>query len=162
MNSSVPNRRVSCGAFTLIELMVVVAIIAILAGLTLSTMGYMNRKAARSRAEAEVAALAAAIESYKLDNGLYPQMDNPSSTSMANVTTTNLYAALCPTGAGKVYLEPRPSMLNTNSTRYSFIDPWGNAYNYRTNTNGNILVNSNFFDVWSTAGSTNTDDYIRN
>ena len=35
---------------SLIELLVVVAIIAILAGLTLSTLGYVNRKGAESRA----------------------------------------------------------------------------------------------------------------
>ncbi|MFM8887797.1 MAG: type II secretion system protein, partial [Chthoniobacterales bacterium] len=59
-------------AFTLIELLVVVAIIAILAGLTLATLGNVNRKGAESRARSEVAALAAAIDAYKLEFGSYP------------------------------------------------------------------------------------------
>ena len=45
-------------AFTLIELLVVIAIIGILAGLLLNTAGYIQRKGAMSRAEAEIAAFA--------------------------------------------------------------------------------------------------------
>src|SRR2546430_17618494 len=62
-------------AFTLIELLVVISIIIILAGLILSTVGYVQKKGARSRAEAEIAAMSAALESYKADNGIYPQHD---------------------------------------------------------------------------------------
>ena len=61
------------GGFTLIELIVVVGIILILAGLVLSTAGYARKKSARARAETEIAAMAAAIESYKADNGVYPR-----------------------------------------------------------------------------------------
>src|SRR5436190_10245427 len=59
-------------AFTLIELVVVVGIILILAGLVLSTAGYARKKGARARAETEIAAMSAACESYKADNGIYP------------------------------------------------------------------------------------------
>ena len=61
------------GAFTLIELIVVVGVILILTGLVLSTAGYARKKGARARAETEIAAMAAAIESYKADNGVYPR-----------------------------------------------------------------------------------------
>ena len=50
-------------AFTIIELLVVISIIIILAGLILSTVGYVQKKGARSRAEAEIAAISAALES---------------------------------------------------------------------------------------------------
>src|SRR5256886_14159755 len=59
-------------SFIIIELLVVIAIIIILAGLILSTVGYVQKKGARSRAEAEIAAMSAALESYKADNGIYP------------------------------------------------------------------------------------------
>ena len=60
-------------AFSLIELFVVIAVIIILAGLILTTIGYAQKKVARSRAETEIAALSAACESYKADNGIYPR-----------------------------------------------------------------------------------------
>jgi len=136
--------------FTLIELLVVIAIIAILAGLTLSTMGYVNRKGAESRARAEVAALSAAIDSYKLDFGGYP------------ASQTNLYREL--TGQGtvntnKVYFEPTPGMATNNK----FVDPWGEDYQYTSGTSA--TVNVGFFDLWSTAGNaaaTNAPNWIRN
>ena len=59
-------------AFTLIELILVVGIIAVLAGLVLSTVGYARKKGARARAETEIAAMSAACENYKADNGVYP------------------------------------------------------------------------------------------
>ena len=60
-------------AFTLIELIVVVGIIAILSALVLSTVGYARKKGARARAETEIAAMSAACENYKADNGVYPR-----------------------------------------------------------------------------------------
>jgi prepilin-type N-terminal cleavage/methylation domain-containing protein len=72
LRSSVAGNQ-RAGAFTLIELLVVMAIILILAGLVLATSGYVQRKGLRSRTETEIAALSAALESYKADNGVYPR-----------------------------------------------------------------------------------------
>src|SRR4029453_5073335 len=63
----------AAGAFTLIELLIVIAIIVVLAGLVLSTVGYVQKKGVRARAETEIAAISAACESYKADNGIYPR-----------------------------------------------------------------------------------------
>src|SRR5438045_5573844 len=54
------------------------AIIIVLAGLILATANYVHKKGYRSRAEAEIAAISAALENYKADNGVYPS--DPSST----------------------------------------------------------------------------------
>ena len=59
-------------AFTIIELLIVMAIIIVLAGLIIATSGYVQEKSKRSRTEAEIAAMSAALESYKADNGIYP------------------------------------------------------------------------------------------
>ena len=66
--ASLASRR----AFTIVELLVVMAIILVLAGLILATSSYVQNKGARSRAEAEIAAMSAALENYKADNGVYP------------------------------------------------------------------------------------------
>ncbi len=89
--------RDRCGrrynAFTLIELIVVVSIIAVLGALVLSTAGYARKKGARARAETEIAALSAACENYKADNGIYVRGPSTaitvgSTTIPANVTDT--------------------------------------------------------------------------
>ena len=77
-----------CHGFTLVELLTVMAIIMILAGLVLGTSGYVQKKGARARAEAEIAALSAALESYKADNGIYPRGPAVATT----VGTTNIAA----------------------------------------------------------------------
>jgi len=80
-------------AFTILELLIVITIIIALAGLILATVGYVQKKGARSRAEAEITAISAACESYKADNGIYPRgpvavMTIGSTTIPANVTDT--------------------------------------------------------------------------
>jgi general secretion pathway protein G len=127
------------GGFTLIELMATVAIVVIIAGLTLGTLGYVNRKGAESRAKSEVAAISAAIDSYKLDFGSFPEEG-----------ATELYKEL--TGQGtinqnKVYIEPTPSMV-TDTANGPFLDPWGTPYNYRNPGTENV----GFFDFWTTCG----------
>jgi prepilin-type N-terminal cleavage/methylation domain-containing protein len=137
-------------AFTLIELLVVIAVIAILAGLTLSALGYVNKRGAESRARAEVAALSTAIESYKMQFGAYP-------------ATNNLYNELTGQGlvnSNRVLFEPTPGMVDTNVSPRRFIDPWGSAYNYSTNQS--TIFNVGFFDLWTTNNSTNSSLWIRN
>jgi type II secretion system protein G len=140
--SSSGRRRAE--AFTLIELLVVIALIAILAGLTLSTLGYVNRKGAESRARAEVAAIASAIEDFKRDTGRYPAVDD----LVAELTTN----------AGKVYFELLPQHTNTAGL---LVDPWGESYIYDTNTE--TIQNRGSFDFYSRAGGqTDESKWIRN
>lgn len=158
-------------AFTVLELLVVIAIIIVLAGLTLATVGYVQNKAARSRAEAEIAAMSAALESYKADNGIYPSA-SPSSQS----TSHGLYQALtgdgndaiggtsASTGAfasiGKSYMpftnkmiSPAPDATPKPDPNILVVrDPFGNAYSYSSPGAYNPT-----FDLWSTANDTGTD-----
>jgi type II secretion system protein G len=157
MNQSSPRNR---QAFTLIELLVVITVIAILAGLVLNTAGYIQKKSARSRAEAEVAALSAAIESYKLDYGDYPAASANGSVVLYQSLVTN--GALNP--SGKIYFEPNNSMVSGTGNSTSLIDPFGSAYNYIYPGNA-TRSGTNFFDLWSTGGanpSTDTNQWIKN
>src|SRR5438094_9397746 len=78
-------------AFTLIELIVVVTIITILAGLVLSTAGYARKKGARARAETEIAAMSAALERYKADNAAYSRCSNTDSLNARTSGNANTY-----------------------------------------------------------------------
>src|SRR5438445_10621229 len=93
-------------AFTLIELIVVVTVITILAGLVLSTVGYARKKGARARAETEIAAMSAACESYKADNGVYPRDTNNTTDNLAALTAS-------PTP------DPRPTSYDPSDSRYA-------------------------------------------
>ena len=140
------NRKLKTSAgFTLLELLVVIAIIAILAGLILSTAGYIQKKGAMSRAEAEIAALSAALESYKADKGDYPTNAN------SGLTSNSLYGVLCPSNDApdpKVYFEFSKGMTNTNG----IVDPFGTVY-YYTYPGDPTRNGTNFFDLFSTAGT---------
>ena len=65
--------RTSHHAFTLIELLAVMVIILILAGLILNIAGNAQYKSAFARATAEIKQMENACESYKIDNGTYPR-----------------------------------------------------------------------------------------
>ncbi|WFB34577.1 prepilin-type N-terminal cleavage/methylation domain-containing protein [Kiritimatiellota bacterium B12222] len=58
--------------FSLVELLVVMAIIAILMGIVLGVSGVVQRKAADVRGRAKIADLMTQIEFYKNDEGQYP------------------------------------------------------------------------------------------
>ena len=153
--AAVSNRALPKG-FTLIELLIVITIIGILAALVLNTAGFIQKKAARSRAETEIAAMAAALESYKADNGDYPLGTN----APADRDNSFLRAALSP-ATGKVYFEFSKRMGANLATNGVIMDPFGENYEYQypgdTNRNG-----SNFFDLWSRSGSTNTNIWSKN
>src|SRR4030095_14708922 len=87
LTNCVDDRR--C-AFTLIELVLVVGIITALSALVLSTAGYARKKGARARAETEIAAMSAACENYKADNGVYPNSSGTGGTDGLDPSTTNL------------------------------------------------------------------------
>lgn len=59
-------------AFTLIELMIVMAIIAVLVGLILPRFKGMRDQANISKAQGEIRSIKTAVESYYMTNGAYP------------------------------------------------------------------------------------------
>ena len=75
-------------AFTLVEMLVVMAVIAILTGIILNLNGLVQNTGARHRASAEIRAMSGACEAYKADNGGYPQ-DATLTDSLDPVTNLN-------------------------------------------------------------------------
>jgi type II secretory pathway pseudopilin PulG len=171
-------------AFTLIELIVVTAVIIILTGLVLSTVGYVQKKGARARAETEIAAISAACESYKADNGIYPRdnttnqyTDNldartsgdPSAYQQASLFLYTQLSGMNPDGSpiagARSYFSFKPNMLSPRQGLpiTAIVDPFGNSYGYSTAYQADIDAGSPpthgynpTFDLWSTAGLTTT------
>ena len=67
-----PSGKISKHAFTLAELLSVIAIIGILAAITMGIYGSVKRKGVESRLKAELAAIELALENYKAKEGHYP------------------------------------------------------------------------------------------
>jgi prepilin-type N-terminal cleavage/methylation domain-containing protein len=178
--------RTSRGGFTLIELLIVMAIIIVLAGLILATSGYVQDKGKRSRAEAEIAAMSAALESYKADNGIYPtdpgtsEVLNPAAASEADCKNASryLYGELSGDrdwdgtvdSGGKSYMAFKPGTLQrpqmqsdvSASNRVAALrDPFGHSYGYSTlkaTTPAGTAGYNPTFDLWSVAGGNYAGD----
>jgi type II secretory pathway pseudopilin PulG len=167
-------------AFTLIELILVVGIIMVLAGLVLTTVGYARKKGARARAETEIAAMSAACENYKADNAVYPR-DNPTpgytdaldarqngDPTQSIYTNASLYLFTqlsglnqnqTPITGARSYFSFKPQMLSidTNGNVIAIKDPVGNSYGYSTIQAATADTTKGYnptFDLWSTAGLT--------
>ncbi|WP_027186483.1 type II secretion system major pseudopilin GspG [Desulfovibrio inopinatus] len=66
------HRKTRQAGFTLIELMVVIVILGVLAGLVLPRIMDQPDKARAVKAKMQMESLAMALNQYKLDNGVYP------------------------------------------------------------------------------------------
>jgi general secretion pathway protein G len=108
------HRRVDDRGFTFIEIMVVVAILAILAALVVPRIMGRTDDAKRTAAKVQIRNIEGALQLYKLDNGVYP------------TTEQGLKALIEKPSVGVVpkkwkiggYLPKLPE------------DPWGNPYKY--------------------------------
>jgi type II secretory pathway pseudopilin PulG len=165
-------RTLRYNAFTLIELVLVVGIIIVLAGLVLSTVGYARKKGSLARAETEIAAMSAALENYKADNAVYPAYSGATGAhalyqGLSGDGNDAIGGTTASTGtpgsSGKSYMALKPNMLSPNppdaTTRV--IDPFSNDYNYRAPGTKNIAT----FDLWTTANAnppTDQNQWIKN
>lgn len=143
-------------AFTLIELLTVVAIVGILAAITLSVSKGVRTRALQSRTKAELAVIAQALEAYKRQYGDYPQTgaktdakpdsspnlgnisDTYSQTAVFNALAGKLGPKLTPLN-GKAFLDlsrftletaALPNPTDTTSVDNALLDPWRRRYIY--------------------------------
>jgi prepilin-type N-terminal cleavage/methylation domain-containing protein len=152
----VPRGRYAFKAFTLIELLTVIAIIGILAAITLSVSKGVRTRALQSRTKAELAVISQALEAYKRQYGDYPQTGAKtdakpdSSPDIGNITDTYSQTAVFNALAGKLgpkltalngkaFLElsrfslettALPNPTNTTAVDNALLDPWGRRYIY--------------------------------
>lgn len=118
--------RLSAG-FTLLELLVVVAIIGLLAAYVGPRYVAQLNKSEVTAARTQIEAIARALESYRLDNGSYPASE---------------------IGLNALRNRPRnqPRWNGPYLQKDVPVDPWGNAYSYRLSNAGN---NGRDFELFS-------------
>ena len=101
-------------AFTLIEVLVVVAILGILAAIVVPRIMDRPDEAKRVAASADIGAIVQALKLYRLDNGTYPATDQ---------------------GLGALVQRPTTNPVPSNWKQGGYLDrlpkdPWGGDYQY--------------------------------
>ncbi|MFO7871964.1 MAG: type II secretion system major pseudopilin GspG [Kiritimatiellia bacterium] len=126
-------------AFTLIELMIVVIIIAALAGMVVPRLLPRAEKARAKISRAEMANITTGLKFYRLDVGKYPSTEQGLDALISNPGSA-------PNWDGP-YLEKKPR------------DPWGFKYRYQYPGTHGITE----FDIWSVGpdGEEGTEDDVR-
>lgn len=141
-------------AFTLIEILTVIAIIAVLAGITLGAARGVKQRAAMAQAKAELAVLATALESYKRQYGDYPWTGTAANDPLLSAPLAEdgpgiLFNALAGKRGpledltamdGKTWVDfgrltvqdptKLPEHGSTGQLANAFVDPWGRRYLY--------------------------------
>lgn len=116
MNSKFSLKNSDCRGFTLIELMVVIVILGILAGLIIPRIMGRPEEAKRLKANLQIESLETALKLYKLDNGMYPDTEQ---------------------GLQALVEEPEAGTLPKNWRKGGYLekgrvprDPWDNEFVY--------------------------------
>lgn len=128
---------------TLVELLVVVAIIAILAAISVPMIGRGLEGANRSQAMTQISAIVRAIEAYQREYGRWP---TTGSFEDGNAELMNILRARDATGNNGHVNNPRrynfldvpAESLNDNG---DFIDPWDEPYKIVIDASGVISTN---------------------
>lgn len=133
--------------FTLIELLIVIAIIAILAGLAFPAVQGALGSGKKAQARNDVAQLTAAIKAFQLEYGRLPSTvaGSTDSTSEDNATVV---AALTSSNSlnprGIVFFEPKLAKSGKGGLDGSvYRDPWGGAYIFALDTSYDNRINYN-------------------
>ena len=134
-------------AFSLVEMIAVILIIFVLAGMVIGVVRYAYAQSYISRARCEMATMATSLENYKLDNGAYP---------LSGIG--NVYTALA--GGAKKYMTFRSDQLDALK---NILDPFNKPYNYAKGSDPGAH-NPTSFDLWSNGPDTvsGTEDDIVN
>jgi general secretion pathway protein G len=114
LNHKSPDRTFSERGFTFIEIMVVVAILAILAALVVPRIAGRSDEARRTAAKVQIRSIEGALQLYKLDTSVYPTTEQGLKALLEKPSVGTIPKNWKPGG----YLAKVPN------------DPWGTPYKY--------------------------------
>lgn len=122
--------------FTLVELLLVIVILGILAGVVVTNVTDVGNEARTARVKTDISSIQTAVRTYEIYMGKYPS-DDEGIEELSKATDEH-----------KAFLEKIPK------------DPWGNPYSYREESENGLSGP----DVWSNGpdGQEGTDDDIGN
>ncbi len=108
-----PVRSQKRRGFTLLEVMLVLVIIAAIAGIAVYNIGGIQNRASKMNASTQIKGFKQALETYKLLIGSYPASLDALHEEPSDLADPSKYTQL--------YKEPIPA------------DPWGRKYEYKLN-----------------------------
>jgi prepilin-type N-terminal cleavage/methylation domain-containing protein len=125
-----PRAALRVRGFTLIEMLVVIAIIGILAGLLLGVLPAIQEKKIRSRVKTELTAVETVIESYKQKKGFYPpdNITNPPAPYSMYTNLPPLYYELTSTPV-PLPLQPQAQQMGIKAIVNAGTEDSQNFYN---------------------------------
>ena len=115
--------------FTLIEMLLVIAIIGILMALVGTAAYSAHQRAYVTRANAEAQQIAAAFKSYWIAKNKWPT--GFEGGDFKPLTRKSLAPLMGGDSDGTVYLDVPPDNFDGENEDAPFLDPWGNPYQVR-------------------------------
>jgi len=122
--------------FTLLELLAVMAIIAILSGLVIGVSGFASRRAATAKTIGSLQSMEVALQMYLSDQGYYP-------ATLAAASEVKWARSGFVNDQNVCYLDNYPPNLNSPYEAYK--DAWHEAFFYECPG----TVNTESYDLWS-------------
>ncbi len=84
------SRKNNQSGFTIVELLIVIVVIGILAGLVLNTFNGIQARGRDTERKTDINAMHAQLEAYHADNGFYPTTANMASTTWIDANLPGL------------------------------------------------------------------------
>ena len=133
--------------FTLLELVIVMAVISILASLIIGAATTARRRGIKAKAEVMIASLETSLSLYETDMGDFPD------TSDIKQVIADLEGPVEDSDWEGPYMEVKEAQLVNGS----YVDPWGQPFNYRVYPSWG---NSSSYNIWSNGpdGVDNSND----